>query len=98
MELRLYYSPGLNEEILTLVCEAFNLPHEELTTAPPDGPEPKVFVLSYDYFTRNGISSIPNLLGIYIVLKHHTECQRLKVPEQTLLDFSTKEINPIKLK
>jgi HD-GYP domain-containing protein (c-di-GMP phosphodiesterase class II) len=98
MDLRLYYSPGLNEEILTIVSESFGIPQEELTSEFPDGPWPKIFVLSFDYYQRNGISDISNLLGLYIVLKQQSEYQKLEIPEPTLIDFSTKEINPIKLK
>jgi len=98
MELCLYYTPGLNEEILTLVSESFNIVPQELNGELPGGPSPKLFVLSFEHFARNGFSKIPNLLGIYVVLKYPNEYQQLRIPEEVLIDFSTKEINPIKLK
>jgi HD-GYP domain-containing protein (c-di-GMP phosphodiesterase class II) len=98
LEIRIYYSPGLNLEILSLVTDAFGIAHRELTGSMPKGPAPKIFVLNYDYFIRNGITDVPNVIGIYIVLKTQNQFQRVTIPEGVLFDYSLKEINPIKLK
>ncbi|MCI0417108.1 GAF domain-containing protein [bacterium] len=98
MELCLYYSPGLNEQILTLVTQSFGIEQQALSQELPVGPAPKILVLSYEYFLRNGMSDVPNLLGVFLVLKQQNQYQQVRVPEDVLLDFSTKEINPVKLK
>jgi HD-GYP domain-containing protein (c-di-GMP phosphodiesterase class II) len=98
MELRLYYSPGLNEKILTLITDSFAIEQQALSEELPAGPAPKILVLSYDYFVRNGMSDVPNLIALYLVLKQQTQYRKVSVPEDVLVDFSTKEINPIKLK
>ena len=98
MELSLYYSPGLNHEILTLVTAPLGVTQHELLDELPSDSSPKLFVLSHDHYKRNGLTGVSNLLGIYVVLNRQTPYEKFKLPEDILLDFSTKEINPIKLK
>ncbi len=98
MEFTLYYSRGLNEEILNLVCRSFQIPPYELGEQIPTNADPKIFVVNYDFFKRDGLADISNLLGIYVVLRYPNEYQKIKFPDGILIDFSTKEINPIKLK
>ncbi len=98
MELRLYYSPDLNQEILTLITQYFGIEQQELADELPVGPAPKIFVLSYDYFVRNGMSGVSHLFGLFLVLKHQNQNRSISTPEEVLFDFSTKEINPVKLK
>jgi HD-GYP domain-containing protein (c-di-GMP phosphodiesterase class II) len=99
MELSLYYAPGLNHEILTLVTTPLGVEQQELSDKLPSDAVPKIFVLTHDYYKDgNGLSEVPNLLAIYIVLNRQTQYEKFKLPEDMLLDFSTKEINPVKLK
>jgi HD-GYP domain-containing protein (c-di-GMP phosphodiesterase class II) len=99
MELSLYYAPGLNHEILTLVTTPLGVEQQELSDKLPSDAVPKIFVLTHDYYKDgNGLSEVPNLLGIYIVLNRHSQYDKFQSPEDVLLDFSTKEINPVKLK
>ena len=98
MELSVYYSPGLNHQILSLVTSGFRITPQELGAEMPAEPKPKVLVLSHDYFKKNGLSETPNLLGIYLVLSRGNQVEKFELPENVLLDFSTREINPVKLK
>lgn len=98
MELSLYYSSGLNREILNLVTHAAGVAQHEISPELISEPGPKVFVLSHEYYKNNGLSGVSNLLGTYIVLNRQNQQEQFKLPEDMLVDYSIKEINPIKLK
>ena len=98
MELSVFYSPGLNHQLLTLVTEGFGIKQQEIQKDLPATKDPKILVLSHDYFKKNGLLSGSNLLGIYLVLTREQQVEKFQLPENVLLDFSMREINPIKLK
>ena len=98
MELSLYFSSGLNQEILSLVTSSFGIHCQEIKTDEGWGSSPKILVLSHDFFKRNGLDEIQNLIGVYLVLNRQSQYEKFNLPEDVLLDFSVKEINPIKLK
>jgi HD-GYP domain-containing protein (c-di-GMP phosphodiesterase class II) len=98
MDICLYYSPGLNVEILTLITGPLNMKQRELSEETLTEVTPKILVLNHDYYKKDGLASVPNLLGVYLVLSRQNQFEKFEIKEDILQDFSIKEINPIKLK
>ena len=95
MSLTLYFSPDLNREIVTLLASRNGIAADEIAVA--QNPGAKILVLSQEFLEGNGIAALQNITGIYLVLEQETDIGRFKIPNDTFIEISIGEINPVKL-